>query len=435
MNNVDNTSSSVTLRSLIIKKRSFHIYRLTFARFMIKEHHQRISMILAFALMPLSGFATDIYIPSLPSMGKALQVSDVQVQLTLTLFLISYGVAQLFIGSVLDSFGRYKISLISLIIFGLSCLAIAVSHDFYLICAMRIVQGISVAMVVVAKRAYFIDVYEGEKLKHYLSMFTIIWSSGPIVAPFIGGYLEHLFGWQSNFYFLAILALSIAILEYFYSGETLKNPVNFDLKNIGNNYLTMMKTSSFTLGIVMLGFAYTMVMVYNMTGPFIIEHNLMLTPVIAGYASLFLGLAWMTGGFIGKALINKHFYNKMVLNITVQLVFVVVMILSLFFTEGLASMLFFAFLIHVCAGFTFNNYFSYCLGKFPEFAGISGGMTGGVVYILVSVMSYGVVNILPPKDESNLSYSYLILIILSAVIMAIIFSLYGRNRGKKLSIS
>ena len=74
----------------------------------IKAKHQNIATLLAFALIPLSGFATDIYIPSLPTMAGDLHVSSIQVQLTLSLFLISYGVSQLFIGSVLDSFGRYK---------------------------------------------------------------------------------------------------------------------------------------------------------------------------------------------------------------------------------------------------------------------------------------------------------------------------------------
>ena len=44
-------------------------------------------------------------------------------------------------------------------------------------------------------------------------MFTIVWSTGPILAPFFGGYLETAFGWQSNFYFLAAFALVIALLK------------------------------------------------------------------------------------------------------------------------------------------------------------------------------------------------------------------------------
>jgi len=86
-------------------------------------------------------------------------------------------------------------------------------------------------------------------------------------------------------------------------------------------------------------------------------------------------------------------------------------------------MIFFAFIIHVGAGYTFNNYFTFCLGKFPKNAGIAGGLTGGITYVIVSFLSYAIVNVVPAKDERNLSYSYLILILLSVTIMFIIFNM------------
>ena len=106
----------------------------------LKPKNQGISTILAFALLPLSGFATDIYIPSLPTMAGSLNVSNIEVQLTLSLFLISYGISQLFIGSILDSYGRYKISMICLVIFAIASLVIATTHNIYLIYLMRIIM-------------------------------------------------------------------------------------------------------------------------------------------------------------------------------------------------------------------------------------------------------------------------------------------------------
>ncbi len=387
----------------------------------LKQQNQGISTILAFALLPLSGFATDIYIPSLPSMASNMQVSSLQIQLTLSLFLISYGVSQLFIGSVLDSFGRYRLSLISLLIFAGASIVIANTHNIYLIYLMRIIHGFTVGTIIVAKRAYFVDVFKGVQLKHYLSLFTIIWSTGPIVAPFLGGYLQTVFGWESNFYFLAILAIILALLEYIYSGETLKHFSEFSLKKITGVYINMIKTASFSLGIVMLGLAYSMVMIYNMTGPFIIEHHLQLSPIIAGYSSLVLGFAWMVGGFIGKATINNPFFKKMATNLILQIVFVIAMIISTPFISNLYSMVAFAFLIHVTAGYIFNNYFTFCLGLFPKNAGIASGLTGGITYVIVSFLSYSVISVLPAKDEYHLSESYLVLSILSAVVMYIIY--------------
>lgn len=387
----------------------------------LKDSNQRISTILAFALIPLSGFATDIYLPSLPSMSTALNVSSTSIQLTLSLFLITYGISQLFIGSIVDSFGRYKISLICLIVFALSCVIISTTDNIYIIYLMRIIHGFTVAAVIVAKRAFFVDVYEGEKLKHYLSLFSIIWSTGPIIAPFVGGYLQNAFGWESNFYFLAGMASILAILEFIYSGETLKKFSDFSVSRMVGVYGDMLKTPSFSLGLIMLGLAYCMVMVFNMTGPFIIEHHFNGTPIIAGYSSLILGFAWMTGGFIGKATINRPFVRKMVANIGLQLLFVAAMLISIPIVSNLYSMVFFAFIIHVTAGYIFNNYFTYCLGRFPNNAGIASGLTGGITYVIVSFLSYGVVTLLPAKDELTLGYSYLLITILSVFIMWMVY--------------
>ena len=384
------------------------------------ERRQRISTIVAFAIVPMSGFATDIYIPSMPSMGTGLKITSLQVQLTLTAFLISYGIAQLFIGAFLDTFGRYKLGLTALFVFAIASITIANTDNIYLIYLMRVIHGLTVATIVVAKRAYFVDVYKGEQLKSYLSIFTIIWSVGPIVAPFIGGYLQTAFGWHSNFYFLAGMAGVIGLLEALFTGETLASPVAFNVRRIAATYYEMITTLRFILGLVILGLAYSTVMIYNLTGPFIIEHKLGLSPVIIGYCSLFLGFAWTIGGLIGKATVEKPFFSKLLLNLLLQLLFAIAMVLSVGFFGSLFTILFFAFIIHAAAGFTFNNYFTFNMTLFPKNAGISGGLIGGVVYVIVSLLTSGIVYILPAKDERNLSYSYLLLITASVLVLYIL---------------
>ena len=357
-------------------------------------------------------------------MGVDLHVSSLQVQLTLSIFLISYGVSQLFIGALLDSFGRYKPGLLALVIFAVASAVIATTNNITIIYIMRALQGLTVATIVVAKRAYFVDVYQGDELKSYLSIFTIIWSAGPIIAPFIGGYLQDAFGWHFNFYFLAGLAIVLAILEVFFSAETIKHKAVFDLRKITRTYYHVWQRRVLPWDLS-LGFAYSMVMVYNLTGPFIVQYHLGFSPVIAGYCSLILGFAWMVGGFIGKATLHKPFFKKISLNLCLQLLFVAAMIISLMFLDSLYTMVLFAFLIHTCAGYTFNNYFTANLSQFPEHAGIASGLVGGVVFIIVSFLSYAIVAVVPAKDGVNLSHSYLLLTLMSFVV------LYGVLRVKR----
>jgi len=100
--------------------------------------------------------------------------------------------------------------------------------------------------------------------------------------------------------------------------------------------------------------------------------------------------------------------------------FGILMLMSTGYISNLYSMIIFAFFIHATSGYTFNSFFTYCLSRFPTNAGIAGGLTGGINYVIVSFLSYTIISFIPAKDELNLSYSYLILIALSIVVMWII---------------
>src|ERR1700722_12049264 len=103
----------------------------------IQEKNLGISTILSFALIPLTGFATDVYLPSLPSMAGELHVSGAAVQLSIVVFMVSGGISQLFVGSLLDSFGRRRLGLLSMLVFALASFVIAGTHSIYMIYAMR----------------------------------------------------------------------------------------------------------------------------------------------------------------------------------------------------------------------------------------------------------------------------------------------------------
>lgn len=386
----------------------------------LKEKNKFIATILAFAVIPMSGLATDIYLPSMPSMATELHQPESNIQLTLSIFLISYGLTQFFAGSIVDSFGRYRVSMASLALFVLSFLITATTQNIFVIYAMRVLQGILSGFAVVSKRAFFVDVYEGEERKHYLSIMTIVWSVGPIIAPFIGGYLQKIFGWQSNFYVLAGYSLLLLLLEFIFSGETLKkrNPFNVDF--LLKEYNSMFKAKDFFYGMVMCGLSYSMIMFFNLCGSFIIEHKMGYSEVVAGYVSLILGFAWMTGGFLGKALINKAFLPKIRYANFIQIFLIILMFIASYFSNNIYSLVAFAFAIHVTAGFIFNNYFSYCIGRFPNSAGIAGGLTGGIAFIITSAISYGIVAVIRPQIQLQVAEGYFVLGILGLLVLSMI---------------
>lgn len=386
----------------------------------LKSSNKAIATILAFSVIPISGLATDIYLPSMPEMASELHLPETKIQLTLSLFLISYGLAQFFAGAVVDAFGRYKVSIISLFLFIFSFWWTAQTENIYVIYLMRIVQGILSGFAVVSKRAYFVDVYEGEQRKHFLSIMTIVWSLAPIVAPFIGGYLQSNFGWQSNFIALSVYCALVLVFELIFSGETLIKKSPFNLGFLFHEFRRMFKAPDFFYGMLMCGISYGLVMFYNLFGPFIIEHRLGFSAITTGYVSLLMGFAWMCGGFLGKFLIKKAFLPKIRYANFAQIALIIVMFATSFWISNLFTLAIFAFLIHVTAGFIFNNYFTYCMGRFSDSAGIAGGLTGGMAFIVTSALSYGVVAAIKPISQDFVAVGYFVMALLGLAILSLV---------------
>ncbi len=382
------------------------------------EKRIRLITVMAFISIPLSGFVTDIYLPSFPSMAKEMQVSEKDIQITLTSYLLSYGISQLFVGGILDSIGRYRPKLLALFLLIISSIMITLTDSIFLICLLRILQGAAVSVLVVATRAIFVDIYDSEKVKHYLSYFTIVWSCGPILAPFLGGYLEKLFNWHANFHFLAFYAGILFLFEWFFSGESLPEKKKLDLSENISLYKMMLKNRIFMLGIIILGLSYSIVMLFNITGPFIIENTFHFTPVVIGYCTLILGFSWMIGGFIGKRRLKLDFKERILQPIILQLILITGLIITGSFAESLFIMVPFAFFIHICSGILFTSFFTTSMLYFPKNAGTAGGLMGGLVYVITSVTSFIISVSGTVTDQNGLACRYLIIaLILLGVIL------------------
>lgn len=384
------------------------------------KKHEGISTILTFMLIPLSGFAMDIYIPSFPDMVTALGTSISSVRFTLTIYLIFYGLGQLLLGSLVDSYGRYRLSMLALVLFILSNILLINSSNIYFIIGMRAIQGLVISIIMVSKRSFLVDVYEGEKLKNYTSLLSIVWSSAPILAPFLGGFLQNYVGWKGNFYFLAIYAFIMFLLEYRYTGETLKEHKPYRISGTVAAFKIMLSTKDFSMGIVLLGFSYAMAIVFGMSAPFMIEHDFNFSPVMTGNMSLLSGLFLLFGGLLSKAMLARPMLKKLRLATIGQATLACLMFATAFWYYSLFSLMIFALLMHFLMGFMYNIYFTYCLTRFPQYAGSAGGLTSGGAYIVTSFASYSLVSILNVGDQQTLAICYFILSICIGLTLLVI---------------
>ncbi len=85
-----------------------------------QQQADRATLILAAmlaGLATLGPFAIDTYMPSFPAMARSLDATTLEIQQTLTAYLIPFSFMMLFHGALTDSFGRRPVILAGLVVF------------------------------------------------------------------------------------------------------------------------------------------------------------------------------------------------------------------------------------------------------------------------------------------------------------------------------
>ena len=158
-------------------------------------------------LTALGPMSMDMYLPSLPDIGRALDASTAQVQLTISSYLFGFAVGQIIYGPVSDRFGRRPVILAALVLYGIASVVCAAAQSIETLTAVRFVQALGGAGSIVLARAVVRDLYSGVRAGRELSLMGSITAFAPIVAPAIGGVLQTAFGWRASFYLLVMFAL------------------------------------------------------------------------------------------------------------------------------------------------------------------------------------------------------------------------------------
>ncbi len=193
------------------------------------------------ALAMLGPFSIDTYLPSFPAIARDFGVTTLELQQTLSVYLISFAVMTLFHGTLSDSFGRRPVILAGLVVFSLASVGCAFTQSFGQLLFFRAAQGLSAGVGMVVGRAIIRDSFEGHAAQRLMSLVTMIFGLAPAIAPVIGGWLQSAFGWHSVFVFLALFGALLFFVCQWRLPETLPPPARqpFALLPLAGNYLKL----------------------------------------------------------------------------------------------------------------------------------------------------------------------------------------------------
>ena len=265
----------------------------------------RSSRTLIFSLGVLSAFAPisiDMYLPSLPSIGRDLQADAAHVQLTLATFMFGMGIGQLIYGPLSDRYGRRKPLMWGIALYTFSSLGCALAPRIEALIALRFLQALGGAAGPVIARAVVRDLFSGPDIARVLSIMTLVMGAAPILAPLLGGAVLAAAGWRANFFVLTFAGVCAAALAYWQLPRT---PVLQPTAALRHNLLRLLADRRFVTSALAGASAQVTLFAYISSAPFVF---MQLHHVDAHEFALLFGCN--AAGFIAATQSNRLFLRR-----------------------------------------------------------------------------------------------------------------------------
>lgn len=261
-----------------------------------------IAVIIA-ALSALGPFSTDTYFPSFPALAAHFGVEEIQIQSTLTFYLVALAGMNLFHGTLSDSFGRRKVILVSLGIYSVSALACIAAPNFNCLLGLRVIQGLAAGTGMIVGRAVIRDCFEGAQAQKSMAEVAMMSSVGPVAAPIIGGWLHVWFGWRGPFIFLGLLGALLWVACKIALPESLPLHLrqSFHPARLLRSYGETVCNLPFLLLSLALGFGSGGFLLYVATAPDVVLNILGLSETQFGW----LFIPMISGVVIGSAVSGR----------------------------------------------------------------------------------------------------------------------------------
>ncbi len=183
--------------------------------------HPHFFTVLVACLSMLAQFSIATYMPAFDAMARDLGVGPVEMQHTLTAYLLPFAFMVAWHGAISDAIGRRRMILAGLALYALGSLLCAFTSSITVLYLGRAIQGFSAAIGVIVGRAMVCDCYDGPAAQRQMALVSILYALAPALAPVAGGWLLLWTGWRSIFLFLAVLITALLAVSWWWLPETL----------------------------------------------------------------------------------------------------------------------------------------------------------------------------------------------------------------------
>jgi len=265
------------------------------------------------SLAALAPFAIDTYLPAFPSLERALDGTSLELQQSLTFYLLPYALMTLWHGAISDSIGRITTIKWGLGVFVAASIGCAFAPNVETLWFFRALQGLSGGAGNVVARAMVRDLFEGPQAQRVMATVQMLFGIAPAVAPIIGGLLLGIH-WQAIFIFLALYAAFSLWAAVKYLPETMPKEKRLPLsaKQVIKDYRAIFSDKEFNYVVFALGANFAGFFLYVLASPVFLVKHLGLTEHQFAYMFIPTVCGMVLGSYLAKRAAGRYAQSKVI---------------------------------------------------------------------------------------------------------------------------
>ncbi|KAF2156340.1 MFS general substrate transporter [Myriangium duriaei CBS 260.36] len=169
------------------------------------------TVIVAFTCFVVA-FNSAVITSDIEGVVRTFNVSEEVALLSITLFVVGFGVGPMMFAPLSESIGRkpiYTFTLLVAVVFIVPC-AVAKNIETLLVC--RFIDGIAFSAPMVLVGGTLADLWHNNERGVPMAFFSAAPFSGPAIGPLVGGYLSDAMGWRWLYWIQLILSGAVYLL-------------------------------------------------------------------------------------------------------------------------------------------------------------------------------------------------------------------------------
>ena len=350
--------------------------------------------VLLTTLVALGPLSTDLYLPSLPTLARVFASDVASVQLTLSVFLAGFACGQIVYGPLSDRYGRRPLLLGGLLMFCVGTLGCVFAHSIDRLILARFVQALGACAGPVIGRAVVRDLWGASESARVIAYMGGAMAIGPLLGPTLGGFLTVLFGWQSNFVLLLLVAVvQLAVVARVLGESNVhRDPEATTPARMLANFRRLLADRSYLGYLLTFSFSYSALFAFISASSFVLADRHGLTPQVYGMCFGIVVAGYLIGSVASGRLVRRLGSDGLLARGAClgAVAGVSMAVLEFSGVHGVAAILAPMFFCTVATGLVMPNAIARALAPYPTMAGSASALMGFVQMTMAACVGIAV---------------------------------------------